>query len=200
MKSITKLLLLVLLTLSFYSCNSQRPVNYSMTHSQGYQYDEYVYFLLDYEVWKKGRVIWFIMPIELPKKVYFREIYLYRFQPEMKNLENLGVLRKEFPPRINVKYSKFNNENGKIILAYTAGTDENHKQLVDIFMWDIKANKFLDNDFQNPVPLDHPIHEQYFKDYISPWKDNPGIIEISILKNEILQHIDRETYGLPERW
>ena len=200
MKSTAKILLLVLLTISCYSCNSQRPVNYSMTHSQGFQHDDHIYFLLDYEVWKKGRVIWFIMPIELPKKVYFREIYLYRYQPDLNKLEKLGVLRKEFPPRINVKYSKFKNENGKVFLAYAAGTDEERKQLVDIFVWDTKAQMFLENDFQNPLPTDHPLHEQYFNDYLSPWDANPGIVGISKLKNEILQRVVDKDYDLPTHW
>ena len=200
MKTITTHVVLVLLIACFYSCNSHRPVNYSKTYSQGFYHDDNIYFLLDYDVWKKGRTIWFIMPMELPRKVYFREIYLYSYQPDMNHIDKLGVLRKDFVPRVDVKYTKFTNDNDNIVFGYFAGSDEAHNRVIDLFIWDSKTRKFLDTGYENPIAGDNPLHQKYFSNYKSPWSDNPGIINISRLKNETLQHIPIEAYGLPEKW
>lgn len=140
------------------------------------------------------------MPMNLPRKVYFREIYLYRYEPNLNKLEKLSVLRKEFMPAINVKYTKFTADKSNIVFAYFAGYDDSYNRMVDLFIWDSKTRQFRDTGYENPVSEDNPLHQQYFGDYQSPWRDNPGIIGISRLKNEILKHLTNEDYDLPEDW
>jgi len=189
-----------LICVILFSCNSHRPVHYSKEHSYGFHHQDHIYFLLDYDVWKRGRRLWFIMPFELPKKVYFREIYFYRYEPDLKELEQLGVLRKEFVPATTVRYTKFTKDNDKIIFLYYAGYDESIKRQIDIFIWDSKEEMFADTGYENPVDKNNPIYKKYFSDYISPWRDNPGVVAISRLRNEILQHLTIEDYDLPQDW
>ncbi len=201
MKIITTHIILILLLTSIISCNSSRPVHYSKTHSYGFYHESHIYFLLDYEVWQRGRRLWFIMPFELPKKVFLREISLFRYEPDLQELEKLGVLRKEFAPAINVRYTRLTKDNSKIIFAYNAGYDSEAGPLIDLFIWDSSTGMFIDTGFENPVSRDNStLFQHYFSDYISPWRDNPGIICFSRLSNEILQHLTNEDYSLPEKW
>ena len=200
MNTIAKYLASVLILASLYSCNSQRPVHYSKTHSYGFQHDDHIYFLLDYQVWKRGGRFWFIMPVQLPSKVYLKQVYFYRYEPDRNDLEKLAVLRDEAMQSINLRYTKFTEDNSKIVFAYHAGYDEDFKSLTDFFIWDTKAGKFADTGFENPVRDSHPLLQEYFSDYQSPWQDNPGIIGISKLNNEILKSLTGEDYDLPEEW
>ncbi|MFP4366930.1 MAG: hypothetical protein ACLFQA_07530 [Bacteroidales bacterium] len=200
MNIIAKYLVFFFLVASLNSCNSQRPVHYSKTHSYGFQYDDHIYFLLDYQVWKRGGRFWFIMPFELPSNVYLKTVYFYRYEPDLDVLEKLAVLREEAMESIDVKYTKFTKDSSKIVFAYHAGYDEDFKSLTDFFIWDTKAGKFDDTGFENPVRDNHPLYQEYFSEYQSPWQDNPGIISMSALNNEILHHLTTEDYDLPEEW
>ena len=200
MNTIAKYLVFFLILASLYSCNSQRPVQYSKTHSYGFQHDDHIYFLLDYQVWKSGGRFWFIMPIQLPSKVSLKQVYFYRYEPDLKELEKLAVLRDDAMQSIDVKYTRFTNDNGKIIFAYHAGYDEDINPLIDIFIWNTKTGRFDDTAFENPVRDNHPLYQKYFSNYQSPWHDNPGIISMSTLKDEILHHLTNEDYDLPEEW
>ncbi len=198
MNTIAKYLVFFLILASLYSCNSQRPVQYSKTHSYGFQHDDHIYFLLDYQVWKSGGRFWFIMPIQLPSKVSLKQVYFYRYEPDLKELEKLAVLRDDAMQSIDVKYTRFTKDISKIVFAYHAGYDEDFKSLTDFFIWDTKAGKLTDTGFENPVRDSHPLYQEYFSDYQSPWHDNPGIISISELNNEILYHLTTDDYDLPE--
>ncbi|TVR75144.1 MAG: hypothetical protein EA408_00855 [Marinilabiliales bacterium] len=200
MNTVAKYLVFFVIATSLYSCNSQRPVHYSKTHSYGFQHDDHVYFLLDYQVWKRGGRFWFIMPVQLPSKIYLKQVYLYRYEPDLNDLEKLAVLRDEAMRSINVRYTKFTEDDNKIVFAYHAGYDEEINPLIDLFIWDTQTGKPDDTGFENPVRDNHPLYQEYFSDYQSPWRDNPAIISISALKNEILQHLTNEDYDLPEEW
>jgi len=200
MKTIAKYLVFFLFLASLYSCNSQRPVHYSKTHSYGFHHNDDIYFLLDYQIWKRGARFWFIMPFQLPTKVYLKKIYLYSYEPDLNKLEKLGVLRDEAMQAINVRRTKFTKDNSKIVFAYHAGYDEEINPLIDLFIWDTKTGRFADTGVENPVRDNHPLYEKYFSDYLSPWQDNPGIIGISELNNEILKDLTIEDYDLPEEW
>ncbi len=200
MKTLAPHIMFAMICIILFSCNSQRPVNYRTTYSYGFHHKDHIYFVLDYDVWQRGRRFWFIMPVELPRKVHFREIYLYRYEPDLRELEQLGVLRKEFVPATDVRYSKFTKDNDKIIFLYYAGYDESIKRQIDIFIWDSRAEEFVDTGYENPVDKNNPLYKKYFSDYIFPRRDNPGIIAISRLRNEILQHLTIEDYGLPREW
>ncbi len=199
MNSIFKYLIFFLIAASLYSCNSQRPAHYSKTHSYGFHHNDHIYFLLDYQVWKRGGRFWFIMPFELPSNVYLKKIYFYRYEPDLNELEKLAVLRDEAMQAINVRYTKFTKDNSKIVFTYHAGYDEEIKSLIDFFIWDTKKDKFADTGVENPVRDNHTLYQKYFSDYRSPWHDNPGIISLSTL-NEILHHLTTEDYDLPEEW
>ncbi len=200
MNSIAKYLVFLLIVTTLYSCSSQKPVNYSKTHSYGFQHNDHIYFILDYQVWKRGGRFWFIIPFQLPSKVYLKKVYFYRYEPDLNELEKLGIPRDKDMQSINVRYTKFIKDNSKIIFTYHTGYDEEIKPLVDIFIWDTKTGKFDDTGVENPVRDNHPLYQKYFSDYRSPWHDNPGIISMSTLNNEILQHLTAEDYDLPEEW
>ncbi len=200
MNSVAKFLMFFLIIGSLYSCNSQRPVNYSKTHSYGFEHNDDIYFLLDYQIWKRGGRFWFIMPIQLPTRIYLKKVYLYRYEPDLNQLEIVGVPREEAMRSINVVRTKFTKDNSKIIFAYHAGYDEDINPLVDFFIWDTQTGRFTDTGVENPVRYDHPLYEKYFSDYKSPTRDNPGIIGISTLNNEILKGLTGEDYDLPEEW
>jgi len=200
LKALITSIIFILIIAGFFSCNSNRPVVYSKEYSPGFYNEGNIYFLLDYDVWQRGRSFWFIMPFEGRKKVYFREIYLYRYEPELGRLDKLSVLRKDFKPATNLRYTRFTEDNGNIVFAYAAGYDKEINRLVDIFIWNTELNKIIDTDFDNPVTESNLLFKKYFSDYKSPYSDNPGIIEISRLKNEILQHLSDEDYKLPEKW
>ncbi len=140
------------------------------------------------------------MPFELPSKVYLKKVYLYRYEPDLNELEKLGIPRDEAMQAISVIRTKFTKYNSKIVFAYHAGYDEDINPLIDFFIWDTKTGKFADTGVENPVRDNHPLYKKYFGDYLSPWHDNPGLIGISTLKNEILQHLTNEDYELPEEW
>ncbi len=200
MKIISVNIVLILIITGVFSCNSNRPVVYSKNYSPGFYNDGYIYFLLDYDVWQRGRSFWFIMPVEGRKRVHFREIYLYRFEPESNELDKLSVLRKDFKPAISVSYARFIEDNGNIVFAYVAGYDNSVNRLVDIFIWDKESNVLIDTGYDNPVGESNLLYKKYFSDYRSPATDNPGIINISRLRNEILQHLSEKDYGLPKKW
>ena len=200
MNTIVKCLASILFLAFVCSCNSQRQVNYSKTHSYGFQHDDHVYFLVDYQVWKRGGRFWFIMPVQLPSKIYLKRVYLYRYEPDLKELVKLGIPRDEAMQSINVRYTKFTKDNGKIVFAYHAGYDKEINPLVDFFIWDTQTGKFVDTGVENPVRDDHPLYQEYFSDSESLWQDDSGMISISTLKNEILQHLTNEDYDLPAEW
>ena len=199
MKTLASHIILALIITILYSCSSQRPAHHSITHSYGFYHQEHIYFLLDYKVSQQGRRFWFILPFQLPTKVHFREIYFYRYEPALDNIQKLGVCRKEFKPNISVKSSKFTKDNNKIIFSNYVGYDENKNRQMDIFIWDSKKEEFIDTGYKNPVDENNPLYKKYLSDYISPWSDNPGIIGISRLRREILQHLTVEDYDLPKK-
>lgn len=185
-----------------FSCsfNSSRPINYTKNHSQGFYDDNYIYFLFEYEVWKRGKNYWFIMPIEGRKKTYFHEIIYYRYQPENNMLEKLAVLHDK-TKRVNVKMSRFiKDDNDNIVCSYDAGYGEHMERLVGFFIWNTKTNSFIDTGHERIIPEDSPIVKKYFENYLSPWSANPGIIDMTRLINEILKDVTDEQYGLPDKW
>lgn len=198
MKYLAVKLVFIILLMSSCSFNSNRPINYSKNFSQGFYDEGYVYFLLDYKVWKKGKVYWFIMPIEGKPRVYYREISLYRYEPEMNKLEKLDLVENDNASKAQVSYTRFTKENNNIIFSYSAGYDLDIKPLVALYMYNKDSNTFVSTGHEYIINKDSELFEKYFGNYLSPWTDNPGVIGISRLKNVILKDVPEEEYYLPE--
>ena len=117
MNSIAKYLVFLLIVTTLYSCSSQKPVNYSKTHSYGFQHNDHVYFLLDYQVWRKGGRFWFIMPFQLPSKIYLKLIpykspefapkFLINTIPFAQNGENVENIKVFDKPERRIGYCHY---------------------------------------------------------------------------------------------
>ena len=197
-------LIFVLIVTCICSCSSYRPINYSKKYSHGYYHENHIYFLKEYRVSKRGRQIWFIMPMELPRKNYFWEIRFYRYEPDELKIEKLGILTDNIQPATFIIYTKFKRENNKLIFSYPSGygnnVDGSSYRKMDIFIWDLKAEKFVETGYKNPVSRQGDLYQQYFNDEDSAKSLGPNIIMRTRLENEILNYLTNEAYQLPEDW
>jgi hypothetical protein len=194
------LLFVILISLAAASLSADKPVNYTMNFSSGLRDGDAVYFLLEYKVWKARSPIWFIMPIELPPKIYFHKIFLYRYMPKADRLERLAVVREEFPPAVGVQASKFTKDGNAVVFAYPAGYDKEQRPLFEVRSWDTAASKFREQGTDSVVTRDSSLHQRYFGNYKSPYDSNPGVIGITELKKVILKDVTPEQWDLPRKW
>ncbi len=200
--------------------NRESSAVYSKNFSHGFRVDREIYFLLEYKVWQPRRPIWFILPIERPPRAHYNRIFLYRFDPEEQRLDRLAQVRETIGPRTNVKYTLFTtgeavSDDGRmhgktIVFAYSAGWDADQGFLYDLLAWHIKAGKLTGAEDTTTPPAgdterrlygrETPEMRRYFERYASPWTDNPGVISITELKQEILSVLPEEKWGLPRKW
>lgn len=199
MKRIIFISALILITITMFSCSrrSSSPVIYSKNFSQGIEHENSVYFLMDYKVWKRGRSFWFIMPFEGRVRILFREIYLYRYQKESAELIKEAVIRDNVCRTFNIVYTRIVADNGNLVFSHHTN---NMMDSVDLFIWDTKNMDFADTGYPRILPSGHELYKKYFEDYISPSWDNPGIITITELRNNILKNISNEQYQLRQDW
>ena len=172
---------------------------YRREFSFGFREDPHVYFLLEYKVFRRRRPIWFIMPIERSPVYYDHRIFLYRYDTAEGRLEQLGLVRDEIPTQTNIKSSLFTRENGLVIFAYQAGWSRDQGLLYELRGWDTARDRFADPGVEGGVRVsrESPAMQKYFRDYVSPWWDNPGVITITELKTEVLKDVSEEDWGLP---
>ncbi len=189
-----------LVTLAFCaaaSCSHSRDsVRHTRTFSYGFEDAEMVYFLLEYRVSRPRAPVWFIMPIERRPEVFFHELYLYRYDQEAGRLEKLGTVRDEFFPGGSIAGSKFTKDEDRIIFAYRTGHGNGYSLLFEVRIFDVARDRLLPPDPNGPAPADSAIHRRYFEDYVSPYRDNPGIVGIAELK-ERLSEVAEEEWDLP---
>jgi len=178
-------------------------VRYVKNFSHGLVVEDSIYFVLEYRVSEDRSPLWFIMPIERSPKFHYQKLFLYSWTPCSEELKQLAVLREEFPfpPRINVGLSRFNSTPNGFVFIVTAGSDEDHRQVYELRAWDIESEGFspINGQKTNIINLESPLYLEYFADYLSPWVDNPGIISIAELKEE-LEELDQEDWDLPREW
>lgn len=199
---LTVLLLLitvVILPEAVHPAGQRESRQYRRDYSYGFREGDQVYFLLEYRVFRRRRPIWFIMPIERSPVYYDHRIFLYRYDTAEGRLEQLGLVRDEIPTQTNIKSSLFTRENGRVIFAYQAGWESGQGLLYELRGWDTARDRFADPVMEGGVRVSRgsPTMDRYFRDYVSPWWDNPGVITITELRTEILRDVSDEDWGLP---
>ncbi len=199
MKRLILISTLIFITLIMFSCSrrSSNPVIYSQNFSQGIEHENSVYFLIDYKVWQRGRSFWFIMPFEGRVRILFREIYLYRYQKESTELSKEAVISENVCRTFKIMYTQIVSDNQNLVFAHHTS---NMMDSIDLFFWDTKSRDFADTEYPRILPSGHELYKKYFEDYISPSWDNPGIITITELRNNILKNISNEQYQLRKDW
>jgi len=177
-------------------------VNYRRDLSYGF-YDEQTdlyYFIVEYRVSKPRRPIWFIMPIELPSRVYFHKIFLYTYDAQHKRLEQRAVLRDNVGYGINVKSSRFAGSEEGIVFSYSRGWSKERGMLHDVFIADRHSTEVRPAGTEQAMPETSPLFQRYFGEYQSPFTANPGVVGITELRTTVLAEVSEEDWELPREW
>ena len=177
-------------------------VNYRQDLSYGFHDAEtdLYYFMVEYRVSKPRRPVWFIMPIELPSRVYFHKIFLYTYDAQHNRLEQRAVLSDNVGPGTNIKSSRFASSEEGIVFSYSRGWSKERGMLHDVLIADRHSPEVWPAGAEQVMPETSPLFQHYFGEYQSPFTANPGVVGITELRTTVLAEVSEEDWGLPREW
>lgn len=147
--------------------------------SQGYRHGDTIFFLADIHRYQQGRTFWFILPMKAGPKTILHQTRLYSLETKTKVLKLEAILRDPAELTCMVSNTKWILRDGGLFIAYNPSNrispETGHTERA-VFRRDMANGKV------EAVPDPEKAHADLFGAYRSPYRDNPGIVEISEYK------------------
>lgn len=144
--------------------------------SQGYRHGDTIFFLADIHRYQRGRTFWFILPFEAGPKTQSHRTLLYSLKVGSRALTMEAVLADPAELTCSVANTKWILMEGGLFIAYNPSNricpETGHAEWA-VFRRDMATGKVA------AVPEPEKAQAELFAAYRSPYRDNPGIVEIS---------------------
>lgn len=147
--------------------------------SQGWRHGDTVFFLADVHRYRPGRTFWFILPLKAGPKTLSHQTRLYSLETKTSTLKLESTLRDPAELTCMVSNTKWVLKDGGLFIAYNPSNRisprTGHTERA-VYRRDMASGAVA------PVPDPEMAHTELFADYRSPYRDNPGVTEISAYK------------------
>jgi len=147
--------------------------------SQGYRHGDTIYFLADCHRYQRGRTFWFILPMNAGPKTLSHQTLLCALDAKTRTLKQETVLQDPAQLTCMVSYTKWALKDGGLFVAYNPSNRisplTGHTEQI-VFRRDMATGAV------SAVSDPEKAHAELFAEYKSPYRDNPGIVEISEYK------------------
>jgi hypothetical protein len=153
----------------------QGKIETTVNLSQGYRRGDTIFFLADVHRYRPGRTLWFIMPFSTGPKTVEHRTALYSLDAAARSVRLEAVLADQAEPTCMVSYAKWKLEGGVLYFSYNPSNrlDAGGHTGRVLFRRDMTSGR-VEN-----APDGAKLEAELFKDYRSPYRDNPGVVEIS---------------------
>jgi len=143
--------------------------------SQGFRRGDTVFFLADAHRYRPGRTFWFIMPFNTGPKTLKHRTALYSLDTVSRSVRLEAVLADPAEPTCSVSFAKWALKEDDLYFSYNPSNrldPEGHTERV-LFLRCMRSGRV------EKAPDGGKLEAELFKDYRSPYRDNPGVVEIS---------------------
>lgn len=147
--------------------------------SQGWRQGDTVFFLADVHRYRPGRTFWFILPLKAGPKTLSHQTRLYSLETKTSTLKLESILRDPAELTCMVSNAKWVLKDGGLFIAYNPSnrlSPRTGRTERVVYRRDMASGAV------DPVPEPEKAHSGIFTAYRSPYRDNPGITEISAYK------------------
>lgn len=157
--------------------------------SQGYRHGDTVFFLADIHRYRPGRTFWFILPLKAEPKTLSHQTRLYSLETKTSALKMEAVLSDPAEPTCMVNDTKWILRDGTLYFSYNPSNrlspETGHTQRA-VF------GRHMASGAVAPAPEPEKVHDELFAGYKSPYRDNPGVTEISAFMHWLPAGWDKE--------
>lgn len=147
--------------------------------SQGWRHGDTVFFLADVHRYQRGRTFWFILPLNAGPKTLSHRTLLYSLDTGSRTLKQEAVLADPAELTCIVSYTQWTMKDGGLFVSYNPSNrispESGHTRRA-VFRRDMARGSV------STVADPEKAHQELFSKYRSPYRDNPGIVEISDYK------------------
>jgi hypothetical protein len=147
--------------------------------SQGWRHGDTVFFLADVHRYQRGRTFWFILPLKAGPKTLSHQTRLYSLETKTSTLKLESILQDPAELTCMVNNTKWALKDGGLFIAYNPSNRisplTGHTERA-VYRRDMASGAVA------PVPEPEKAHTELFAAYRSPYRDNPGVTDISSYK------------------
>jgi hypothetical protein len=157
----------------------QGKIETTVNLSQGFRHGDTVFFLADVHRYRPGRTFWFILPLKAGPKTLSHQTRLYSLETKTNRLKLESILRDPAELTCMVSSAKWVLKGEGLYLAYNPSnriSSLTNRTECAVFRRDMATGAV------EAVPDPEKVHYELFAGYKSPYRDNPGITEISAYK------------------